>query len=64
MAAGFVPGSRLPSRNDIFKSHKVSFKLPGNTAVSLPLHRVQAVGGPHGKWSSCLPVMCSVSEVA
>lgn len=35
----------------------VSLELPRGTRVTPALRRVQEVGGLHGKWSSCLPII-------
>lgn len=40
----------------------VSLERPRGTRITPALCRVQEVGGLHGKWSSCLPIICAVSQ--
>jgi len=40
----------------------VSLELPRGTRVTPALRGVQEVSSFHGTWSSCLPIICAVSQ--
>lgn len=45
-----------------FHPEVTSLELPRGTRVTLALGRGQEVDGLHGKWSSCLPIICAMSQ--